>query len=677
MTQEEMKNKKDRERQKRQDKKDRRESRLREQRQKLEEFNNIFKSNEEWSRYLTISTENIITALELDDYLLNIYATEELSFKNKVNDKSVWIVRTTCREQSKAFLNIKEINGSRVSVTPHADMNSVWGTMILFRDDEEDEERCLRIIGKRHKNVQEVKILKLRTNTKIAKIKFMGKNLPDRIYMGGRRRDLKAYIPKPAQCHKCSKYGHYKNFCNAQALPCYYCGSYEHESQWECGGKAKCVNCHGEHHARSQKCPHYSYNAQVKHLQIRTGMSVRDAKEELKERGIQEPVNQTTYAKKAKQGANKQGTSNQGTSNQGTSNGKTSHQGTSNQGTSNQRTSKQGTNNEAATNEEPRNPETKDSNKEEDIDATQKFQTETNTRRKDEKQTEKDHPQTSNRFAHIGEESLDEMETDDEETTSQGMRMSEMEGFWEKNTSPKTQRKSSKGKHTVGKPQVSKRSRENSPQHQKSAEDKRKQKQSPPNKKSLGIGYSSTSEEDVSVVDEPTEEAREGMPIPTIVNAETVTAAQRERIPNPFRREDIPLLGEHPLRSRSQSPSRQRSDLEGVREELKELYKEKGNQDEVNHTHHCGCGKCFWKEKEKIKQLTEKSVSGLIDRFLEERKPETIPKELQHDKLCMCVICIRKKVEERKEATIREIMEIKNQAPNRDPRTKKEHNQQK
>ena len=612
------------------------------QRIKLEEFNQLFKGPENWSRYLTLTTEGAaISALELDDYLLSVHATEEMSFKNKYNDKNTWIIRTTSREQSEKFLMIKEINGITVSVKPHAEMNSVWGTILLFKDDEADEERCKRILKHRHGNVEEVKFITLkRTNTKIAKIKFKGKDLPEKIFMGGRRRDMKPYIPKPAQCHNCSKYGHFKEFCRSKAPVCFYCASPDHTSKWQCGRKEKCINCSGEHHARSQQCPFYIYNSQVRHLQIRSGMSTRDAREQLKERGIKDPFKNNSYASIVK--------------------GKQNHQ-----------------------------KKQDERSLEEDLAQTQMFTPttssspkhparENDTNKAATKRIEDSSLETRNRFSLMSEEKLDDEQ--DEIVNSKGddslISMSDMDEAWESCKSrSKPQRKLShlKSNSRETKGAGGKRSRETSPKMEANPKQNKKH-ESPPNKRNLGIGYSSSSEEGEKMTpEEKMEQDEEVFQIPTIVSSTSGVKHSRERIPNPFRSESNERW-DRSLLAMASSRSDEVNDLEGVRDEMNKMVStiDKGKKGTNVHTEKCGCGTCFWKEVQKKGKLTEKGVSELIETFIQTRDPKTIPSGTKHCPTCLCINCIKEKVKESRETTVKQITDKTRSTLNRDPRTNKE-----
>ena len=109
----------------------------------------------------------------------------------------------------------------------------------------------------------------------------------------GQNREVRPYIPKPLQCMKCSRYGHSDTKCRNIAV-CAYCSSDRHPTKWECGAPL-CVNCKSHHHARTKTCPHYIYNTELKLLMLRTGLPVREAKLELKMRGILDPAKKKQF----------------------------------------------------------------------------------------------------------------------------------------------------------------------------------------------------------------------------------------------------------------------------------------------------------------------------------------------------------------------------------------------
>ena len=95
---------------------------------------------------------------------------------------------------------------------------------------------------------------------RIARIKFEGQSLPQKIKIQGQNREVRPYIPKPLQCKSCSKFGHSESKCQSTPV-CAFCSSLTHTTTWNCG-TPKCANCGLEHHARSKECTFYMYNTE-------------------------------------------------------------------------------------------------------------------------------------------------------------------------------------------------------------------------------------------------------------------------------------------------------------------------------------------------------------------------------------------------------------------------------
>ena len=131
---------------------------------------------------------------------------------------------------------------------------------------------------------------------RIAKLKFEGQSLPQKIKIQGQNREVRPYIPKPLQCKSCSKFGHSENKCQSIRV-CAFCSSVDHPTRWNCG-TPKCANCGLEHHARAKECTFYMYNTELKLLVSRTGMSFSEAKLELKARGFKDPSKNPLYKTK-------------------------------------------------------------------------------------------------------------------------------------------------------------------------------------------------------------------------------------------------------------------------------------------------------------------------------------------------------------------------------------------
>ena len=265
----------------------------------------------------------------------------------------------------------------------------------------------------------------------------------------------------------------------------------------------------------------------------------------------------------------------------------------------------------------------------------------------------------------------------------------DMDTVWDAFSKSKEQRKKTKkaGQGEVTNPKREKRSRETSPTA--NTQDKESQnKTSPPTKKGAAVDYSLSSEE---------EEA--GFPIPTIISNQG-NKNQRERIPNPFRIHELREWEDHPLQAtppplapppeappqppphttppptpQKTPPAQTKNDLEGVREEVRKYY-EKQEENQAEHHARCGCDKCFWREKNKLGALSEKKVADFVKEFTK-RKLDQGKTGVSHKPMCMCVLCIKRKIEESEEQVMNQVMGSQGEQTPRDPRITKECKQSK
>ena len=266
----------------------------------LVHFDHLFGA-ENWSRFLVLKTGSPITAAKLEHILLTTHASRDMSFRPiRANE---WLIETTTKAQSEKYQSLSQINGVEVTVTKHDQLNSIQGTVVLPQMLNEDgiPERLtlLESLQKRYPNVQDIEIYEIKQRKdptkklRIAKIKFEGQDLPQDIKIEGQKREIRPFVPKPLQCRRCSKYGHTDKRCLNSEI-CAYCGSSEHQTKWNCG-TAQCSNCGQNHHARSKECIFYIYNTELKLLVSRTGMSIQEAKLELKARGLKDPGRNPLY----------------------------------------------------------------------------------------------------------------------------------------------------------------------------------------------------------------------------------------------------------------------------------------------------------------------------------------------------------------------------------------------
>lgn len=269
----------------------------------LVHFDSLF-GGDNWARFLIIKAESKITYQRLENYLLTKYPSEDMSVRQI--KPCEWMIGTTTKNQSEEYRKITKIDNINVNVTRHDTMNSVQGTLILPEDEEPiNKTIILDSLQKRYKNVENIEIYEIpskrdkNSSLKIAKVKFSGQNLPQKIKILGQNREIRPYVPKPLQCRNCSKFGHTTKKCRSKPV-CAFCASIDHETVWK-HGTPKCVNCGQKHHARAKECSFYIYNTELKILQERTGMTIREAKLELKVRGFNDPSKKLSYGSIAKQ----------------------------------------------------------------------------------------------------------------------------------------------------------------------------------------------------------------------------------------------------------------------------------------------------------------------------------------------------------------------------------------
>ena len=268
-------------------------------------FDSLF-GLDSWSRYLILKTSKKILSTKLENILLSVCPTREMSFKLiKPNE---WLIEATTKNQSEMFQSLSNLEGIEVNIKKHDTLNSIQGTVVLPSIDDENENPdkyiLLDSLKKRYDNVEDVEVYEVPNKKypgrplRLAKIKFEGQSLPQKIKIQGQNREVRPYVPKPVQCLSCSKFGHSAKKCRSTPV-CAFCSSLDHSTKWNCG-TPKCVNCGLEHHARSKECTFYIYNTELKLLVSRTGMSFREAKLELKARGFKDPAKNPLYKSKVR-----------------------------------------------------------------------------------------------------------------------------------------------------------------------------------------------------------------------------------------------------------------------------------------------------------------------------------------------------------------------------------------
>ena len=270
-------------------------------------FDHIFGSDH-WSRYLTLKTDTKLSMLTLENILLHECPSQEMAFR-QINANE-WLIETTTKAQSEIYQVLTNIDGFEIKIERHNDLNSIFGTVIIPDDANAENSSglpnksiLLDSLKLRYNNVEDVEVYFLPNKKKpgfpfkIAKVKFSGQTLPRKIKILGQNKEMHPFVPKPMQCNQCSRFGHIVKRCPNASI-CAFCSSSAHDTTWNCCDSPRCANCGQDHHARSKTCIFYMYNTELKLLSERTGMSIREAKLELKARGIRDPAKTASYRSK-------------------------------------------------------------------------------------------------------------------------------------------------------------------------------------------------------------------------------------------------------------------------------------------------------------------------------------------------------------------------------------------
>ncbi|KAJ8943554.1 hypothetical protein NQ314_009708 [Rhamnusium bicolor] len=106
------------------------------------------------------------------------------------------------------------------------------------------------------------------------------KSLPEKVNAGiYYSLPVRPYIPAPLRCFNCQKFGHSKNSCDKE--PTCVCGKALHVGT-TCTEPVNCVNCGGEHFARSKNCPIFKEEAAIQKIKVLEKVPYVEAKRKVK-----------------------------------------------------------------------------------------------------------------------------------------------------------------------------------------------------------------------------------------------------------------------------------------------------------------------------------------------------------------------------------------------------------
>lgn len=206
-------------------------------------------------------------------------------------------IETKSDAHSTKLLGAESIYGVGIVVTPHKFRNlsraKVWDNEGLFSNiSEEDLTKGLAghaVVGvKRQEYVD--KTTKMKTPGKSYLISFNKRVPPSALKFPqvGVQMKTELFVPRPAQCFHCQRFGHYQDNCNRidEGKVCYRCSEvHEIIRDVKCEKEAKCVNCFGNHPVSFAGCPAYRQEYNIKKIAVEKRIAPREVLRKMKEDG--------------------------------------------------------------------------------------------------------------------------------------------------------------------------------------------------------------------------------------------------------------------------------------------------------------------------------------------------------------------------------------------------------
>lgn len=188
------------------------------------------------------------------------------------------LLETVSPAQARRLMEMKQFIQYEVEVKPHGRLNLCKG-IIFCRDllnctDEEIRQELSK------QDVIEVKRIQRKDGNNIIStgkfiLTFNKVKLPNKIRAAYYSLSVEPHIPPPMRCFNCQKFGHISHKCpNSSRCAC---GSPSHEGQ-NCQEPLHCVNCEGNHSARSRKCPKFIEEMSIQKIKTLEKVTYSEAK---------------------------------------------------------------------------------------------------------------------------------------------------------------------------------------------------------------------------------------------------------------------------------------------------------------------------------------------------------------------------------------------------------------
>jgi len=246
----------------------------------LDLFETMF-STRSFKRFFQI-TPNGDTNLSMID---TIRANNDLEVKLGGEPKKVTetrdgslLVEVKNETQSQRIKNITRLHNSIVTVTEHATLNSIKGTIRYNnRPGYSDEQICAELVKYNATNVKKInRATNLQSAATLYIVTFDNCTLPKEVKIGWTKLEVREFIPRPRRCFQCQRWGHSAGTCREEEGTCMNCGGAAHGRN--CTEDASCANCELDHPANSTECLYYRIEEMAQQLKYREKMSYFEAK---------------------------------------------------------------------------------------------------------------------------------------------------------------------------------------------------------------------------------------------------------------------------------------------------------------------------------------------------------------------------------------------------------------
>ena len=242
-----------------------------------------------WPRFLVIkSCDN--KCITKHNLFVIAKAIEGIAGKPKntrtLKNAGLLLIELEHKHHSINLLKTKLLHDIPVEISVHRSMNSSKGVITCPDYHHMDDAVILDQLKQSDQNVKDVyRITTYRngkkTETSTFVVTFSTPKIPEKMYVGHHRVNVRTYIPNPRRCTNCHQFKHTKNFCKNDAA-CDKCGQVGHEENI-CTNEVNCTNCKGPHKSSSRECPVWKSEKAIVKYKYDNDVSFYEARNKVEE----------------------------------------------------------------------------------------------------------------------------------------------------------------------------------------------------------------------------------------------------------------------------------------------------------------------------------------------------------------------------------------------------------